>query len=801
MQPDADPSSESDGEGERVGEESPARDGDVGRAPAVPPQGCPTASPEAACTTMTTTASPRVLYPHQAAGVDQILRLCPRPGGRRYRHVHHRLWQDPDRLRRPPGHVSAPPRVPGRPPAGAYRRAAGVEGRARASWRLPRSAAAAGSAWPDPSVAPAARAPAPPGHLLPPVPGAHDVRHVQETPGVAGLGAGAGLVPGPGGRRKPQLQERRPARRRRAAQVRGSVCGREQAARGAALHAAAVRHPVQSRVGELVSAWFLLTGRVRREEGEGVDEASLQPEMEALIRPCVIQLRPEEASHLQVSMPTVLHHVQYLSKYGWPRQAQAKYEEVGAQLAQKNREYSSLLRGRHCHPDHRRRASELLRLIQQLKAQLRGMCSDPLVPWGTAGPGPCVKLLQSLQRKRKRLGRGVALEVLSRKLVKQAYGRAEPWPPVLDESERARAPGHWGVPRAWVNGSETDGGPAELPPPVLLSKFEFVCQTLRAWAQQHRAGRWVATSEWVRVLDELDAYLRLRQQLEPRREAPWQILRFYGQTPKEARASAEALFWSPAPARAELVLLLLSKRAGGVGLNLTFADGLLVLEPGHTYAQDSQVVGRVQRLGGAGPGPEPRQVLCTTSRTRARGPSHAKSRVLPRARKVAVTELDRARTRAGLDERYTPEERLGRTARATPASAAPSPLEAPSPPHKKRRLVSSPEPAAPADPVGQPEELLLGEAAGRLAEPRVPEEAQPGEQPPRLPEVARSPLPEGRPLEERQPWLNEEEEAALERQTLEVLDLCGAQAQHQLVQPELNAVRVVKLCGREQLAL
>jgi len=495
--------------------------------------------------------------------------------------------------------------------------------------------------------------------------------------------------------------------------------------------------PFQSRVCELASAWFLLTGQVLREEEEGVSQAALQQRMEALIRPLCIQVKPEEASHIQQAMPTVVHQVRYLSKHGWPKQAQAKYQQVQAQLLQKNREYAALLQRRHGGPERRRRLGEVLRLIQQFKAQLRGLCSHPLVPWGTEGPGPCVKLLESLGRKGKRLRRGSSLEALSRRLAKQAYGALEAWPPVLDESEQAGATSYWGVQRAWTNGSETGAAAPELPPPVLLAKFELVYQTLQAWAQTHRAGRWVATSEWVRVLDELEAYLRLCQQLEPRRPQPWRILHFYGHTPKAARASAEARFWSPEPAQEGLVLLLLSKKAGGVGLNLTFADGLVLLEPGHTYAQDSQVVGRVQRLGGAGAGPAPRQVPVYYL---AYSGHDSQDEVMRRehcakARKVAVTELDRARTQAALDERYTPEERLGKkpaqpAARGAgpqpPAQTVPPPLEPASPPHKKRRLEGA---------AGLAEAAVGADTdPGLLAEQRVLEEQQLQEQRRRLAE-------------------------------------------------------------------
>lgn len=73
-------------------------------------------------------------------------------------------------------------------------------------------------------------------------------------------------------------------------------------------------------------------------------------------------------------------------------------------------------------------------------------------------------------------------------------------------------------------------------------------------------------------------------------------LRFDGAMSQKARAAVLAQFSSPANGNRGLVLLL-SLRAGGVGLNLTSAKRVFMMDPWWSFAVEAQAIDRVHRMG------------------------------------------------------------------------------------------------------------------------------------------------------------------------------------------------------------
>ena len=73
-------------------------------------------------------------------------------------------------------------------------------------------------------------------------------------------------------------------------------------------------------------------------------------------------------------------------------------------------------------------------------------------------------------------------------------------------------------------------------------------------------------------------------------------LRFDGALSQKARAAVLAEFSSPANGKKGVVLLL-SLRAGGVGLNLTSAERVFMMDPWWSFAVEAQAIDRVHRMG------------------------------------------------------------------------------------------------------------------------------------------------------------------------------------------------------------
>jgi DNA repair protein RAD5 len=93
------------------------------------------------------------------------------------------------------------------------------------------------------------------------------------------------------------------------------------------------------------------------------------------------------------------------------------------------------------------------------------------------------------------------------------------------------------------------------------------------------------------VFSQFTSFLDLIQPALTRDHIPF--LRFDGKMSQKARASVIAEFnSSPKP-----YVLLLSLRAGGVGLNLTCAERVFMMDPWWSFAVEAQAIDRVHRMG------------------------------------------------------------------------------------------------------------------------------------------------------------------------------------------------------------
>lgn len=75
------------------------------------------------------------------------------------------------------------------------------------------------------------------------------------------------------------------------------------------------------------------------------------------------------------------------------------------------------------------------------------------------------------------------------------------------------------------------------------------------------------------------------------------FLRFDGAMTQKARAAVLAEFDSPSKPACRGTVLLLSLRAGGVGLNLTCAQRVFMMDPWWSFAVEAQAIDRVHRMG------------------------------------------------------------------------------------------------------------------------------------------------------------------------------------------------------------
>jgi DNA repair protein RAD5 len=93
------------------------------------------------------------------------------------------------------------------------------------------------------------------------------------------------------------------------------------------------------------------------------------------------------------------------------------------------------------------------------------------------------------------------------------------------------------------------------------------------------------------VFSQFTSFLSLIEPALTRDHIPF--LRFDGTLSQKARAAILIEFTtSPKP-----YILLLSLRAGGVGLNLTAAENVFMMDPWWSFAVEAQAIDRVHRMG------------------------------------------------------------------------------------------------------------------------------------------------------------------------------------------------------------
>ncbi|WFD31325.1 DNA helicase rad5 [Malassezia sp. CBS 17886] len=136
-----------------------------------------------------------------------------------------------------------------------------------------------------------------------------------------------------------------------------------------------------------------------------------------------------------------------------------------------------------------------------------------------------------------------------------------------------------------VRARERAGAPRTPPPPVRSSTK---LDALRAQLDELRASdpclKAVIFSQFTAFLDVIEAHLRHHS---------YEIVRLDGRTPQAARARVLATFTeTPRP-----MLILVSLRAGGVGLNLSAANHVWLMDCWWNSAIEDQAVDRIHRLG------------------------------------------------------------------------------------------------------------------------------------------------------------------------------------------------------------
>jgi DNA repair protein RAD5 len=141
----------------------------------------------------------------------------------------------------------------------------------------------------------------------------------------------------------------------------------------------------------------------------------------------------------------------------------------------------------------------------------------------------------------------------------------------------------------------TDAPPATQIPRISLrriglsgsAKTQALLTHLRKNLQTDPKGKTVVFSQFTSFLDLIEPALT-------RDHIPF--LRFDGSMAQKTRATVLAEFTaSPKP-----YVLLLSLRAGGVGLNLTCARNVFMMDPWWSFAVEAQAIDRVHRMGQEG---------------------------------------------------------------------------------------------------------------------------------------------------------------------------------------------------------
>ncbi|KZT61691.1 hypothetical protein CALCODRAFT_479724 [Calocera cornea HHB12733] len=116
------------------------------------------------------------------------------------------------------------------------------------------------------------------------------------------------------------------------------------------------------------------------------------------------------------------------------------------------------------------------------------------------------------------------------------------------------------------------------------TKMKAMMKSLKAWRKSNPEDKTIVISQFVAALDVVASYLE---------EQHFQYVRYQGTMSTEARQNAVKKFMNTAGP----TVMLMSLKAGGVGLNLTRANRVISLDLGWSEAIEAQAFDRVHRLG------------------------------------------------------------------------------------------------------------------------------------------------------------------------------------------------------------
>jgi SNF2 family DNA or RNA helicase len=138
------------------------------------------------------------------------------------------------------------------------------------------------------------------------------------------------------------------------------------------------------------------------------------------------------------------------------------------------------------------------------------------------------------------------------------------------------------------------GSPAPFPPRLLVAanaaaargglQLRVLGQLLVIWKRSPKRHKVLVFSHYLRVLDVLEAFMQRRGYV---------LARFDGQKSEVDRARAIEDFST----REECFVMLVSTKAGGVGINLTAADIVVLFDNSWNPVHESQAQDRAFRLG------------------------------------------------------------------------------------------------------------------------------------------------------------------------------------------------------------
>ena len=143
------------------------------------------------------------------------------------------------------------------------------------------------------------------------------------------------------------------------------------------------------------------------------------------------------------------------------------------------------------------------------------------------------------------------------------------------------------------------GSPASTPPRITLRRVNSTASAKIAALVSHlkRVRREAPGTKSV-VFSQFTSFLDLISPALARDDIPF--LRFDGAMSQKARAAVLSEFASDSGRAKKGMVLLLSLRAGGVGLNLTMARNVFMMDPWWSFAVEAQAIDRVHRMGQEG---------------------------------------------------------------------------------------------------------------------------------------------------------------------------------------------------------